>query len=1135
MNIRVQGNGVFSTRPKPAESLFPITNKLIRVMKLTAFLLLLGVLQVSAKSYAQKVTITREPLSIKEVFRQIKQQTGLEFFYNDALLDASELVKVTAVNRPYNEVLDQCLAPKGLTYTLKNNVIIIKRKEVEVLQAAAPVVYEGKVIDSTASPVANATITIKGKQQKVVTTDSKGHFSIQAEAHDVLTVSCVGFVTSTYIVGDPGKTIVILLRASVSELDEMIVQAYGKTTRRLTTSDIAKVSGDEISKQLVTDPITALQGKVPGLEISPQSGYEGGVVKVQLRGRSVVNNNMTSEPLYIVDGVPLTVSEVNPSPNLQGNNSNVSQALSRGIDQNGLSPATGQNMMYSINPADIESIEVLKDADATAIYGSRGANGVILISTKKGKPGKNKADISFSQGITGITRQWNLLNTHDYLAMRREAFKNDGITPTTSNAPELMLFDTTRDFNWQKFLWGGKGKWTNVQAGLSGGTGQTSYRMAAGYNSKSDITTFSGNNGRASFSVNLNTKSLNQRFTVGLSANYSYTFQNQIAVVGLGTQMPDAPPVFDSAGNLNYKAWDQAGVTFPFSVLKQPYNSKTNFLTTNLTLTYTLLKGLVARASLGYNNSTNFQTRETPIASQDTYKNTKVTGTSYFGTNRNNNWIIEPQLEYNTSVGSEGKLNLLVGGTVQDNTTIASMVTGQGYTSDQMLNSISNAVTVTATENYALYKYAGAFARATYNLKNRYILNLNGRRDGSSRFGADSRFGNFWAVGAAWVMSDESWIRSRLPESISFLKLRGSYGVTGSDAVGNYKYLSQWGNLSPVLAGYDSVAALTPQIQPNSNFHWQVNRKTEIGLDIAFLNDKITGSFAYYTNRCDNQLVSFPTPAFSGFSSVVANSPADIRNQGIEATVTAQVMAGKKFSWSASFNIGKNQNKLLNYPHLDLSPYYGRYKIGQSVDNAYVFKYTGVDPLTGQYTFYDANGDGKINSVNNKPTGTGLDDRVATLYLAPKYFGGFTNNFTYKNWQLGLFFSFRKQLGRSGFTYSGTNDNISYYQYNNRWSHPGQTARFSRVTTVATTSDQLYLGSDAVYTDASYIRFQNIALSWSLPANVAKKLGFNGIAASLSAQNIFVLTRFQGGDPDAASVGGMPMTRTGAAGLSFTF
>ena len=774
----------------------------------------------------------------------------------------------------------------------------------------------------------------------------------------------------------------------------------------------------------------------------------------------------------------------------------------------------------------------MKDADATAIYGSRGANGVILINTKKGKSGKNRFGVNFSQGVNFITRKWEMLNTSQYLAMRREAFKNDGITPTAAPgagyAPDLFVADTTRNIDWQEYYWGKLGQWTNAQADYSGGSSQVNFRIGAGYNKSKDITTTSGATSKTSFSVSLNTHSLDNRFNLSLGANYNYTFANLINVSGIATVPPVAPPVYDDQGNLNYVGWKALGLTFPFAGLLQPYSTKANLLNTNLGLSYNILSGLTGRVSLGYNSSDNTSNSYRPLAAQDPTSTGRIASTS-IGINKANNWIIEPQLEYNVSTGL-GRWNVLVGGTVQNNATKSLSVGGQGYTNDALLYSISNAVTVTSTERYGKYKYAGAFGRITYNYDNKYILNVNGRRDGSSRFGAGKQFGNFGSVGAAWILSDETWIRNNVPAVISFIKLRGSYGLTGGDAVGDYQYLSQWGNLQPVLTAYNGVAPLTPQIQSNNDFHWQSNKKAEAGLDLGFMNDHINLQVVYYNNRCNNQLVSFPTPVFTGFGNVTANSPANVQNSGWEFTLNASVIHKKEFDWSTSFNISFNKNKLLSYPLFEQSPFYSSYVIGQSLNNRYVLNYLGIDPQTGLYAFEDHNHDGKITDNNRVQPGTHDDDFYVAINLSPVYMGGMGHQFRYKNWQLSTYFSYKKGMGNNALRgSSGNAANTSLWEYEHRWKNPGDISETPKLTTVVINSS--LTSSNGSWTDASFIRLRTVGLSYNLPDKITRKARLNNLAVSINAQNLFVITKFKGGDPEGSNFGAMPPTRTLTAGI----
>ncbi|OQP52828.1 hypothetical protein A4H97_24320 [Niastella yeongjuensis] len=1109
--------------------------KLLLITALTAFLFFNQLLQAGAFLYSQTVTLSVHDMPLEKVCREIEKQTGYYFVYAKDPDEKKHLISLQVKNELVTSVLQKVFSGLPYSYSVIDKVVVINTVK-RTTPAVPPVTnstmadtmsVQGRVVNRQGEPLVNASVMTSNTKKSTIT-DLKGAFKLKGlNEGDVLLISYAGY--KTQMVSPKKQPLFVVLEVTDNELDKVVVQAYGTTSRRLTTSNIGVVTAKDIEQQRTMNPLLALQGRVAGLEITPQSGYELGPVKVEIRGRNVVNPSFTSDPLYIIDGVPLTIMDVGGTNKISTNGNSVSY----GMDQSKTLFTGGLSPLFNVNTSDIESIEVLKDADATAIYGSRGANGVILITTKKGKPGKNRFGVNFSQGVNFITRKWEMLNTSQYLAMRREAFKNDGITPTaapgTGYAPDLFLADTTRNVDWQEYYWGKKGQWTNAQADYSGGTSQVNFRIGAGYNKSKDITTTSGASSKTSFAVNLNTHSFDNRFNLSLGANYNYTAANLINISGIGTVPPLAPPVYDDQGNLNFIGWKAVGLSFPFAGLLQPYTTNASLLNTSLELRYNILTSLTGRVSLGYNSSDNTSNSYRPFAAQDPTATNRIASTS-MGINKANNWVVEPQLEYNLSTGI-GRWNVLIGGTIQNNATKSLSVGGQGYANDALLYTISNALTVTSTEQYGKYKYAGAFGRITYNYDNKYILNLNGRRDGSSRFGAGKQFGNFGSVGVAWILSDETFIRKNLPGLISFIKLRGSYGLTGSDAVGDYQYLSQWGNLSPILTPYNGVAPLTPQIQSNSNFHWQSNKKAEAGLDLGFINDRINLQVVYYNNRCDNQLVSFPTPTFTGFGTVTANSPANVENSGWEFTLNGSIINKKEFSWNASFNISFNKNKLLSYPLFDQSPFYSKYKIGESLNTLYVLNYLGVDPQTGNYAFEDHNHDGKIIANTQVQPGSHDNDFYVGISLSPAYMGGMGHQFRYKNWQLSTYFSYKKGMGLNSLRgiYGGT-ANSSLWEYNHRWQNPGDISEAPRLTTASTVTN--FGTSSGGMTDASFIRLRTVGLSYNLSDKIARKARLNNLAVNINAQNIFVITKYRGGDPEVTNFSAMPPTRTITAGIS---
>jgi len=1128
MNFTFQvGNPAGAGMSNPPKQLI-IRPQALLIMQLSAFLLLALGLQVSAATYSQTVSFTGKDVPLKTVLASVKKQTGYGVFFEngEAMLQSSAPVTIDLKNVQLEIFLRICLKDQPLEYALEGKTIFIKKKEPVVSLASPPpppgdpiLQIKGRVTNDKGEPLVNANITVKRNGHGTVT-DANGNFYLRnVNSDDVVNVTFIGYKTVSMPIKDR-ISLTVVLSATTNDLDKVVVQAYGTTSQRLATGNIGTVTAEQIARQPVMNPLEALQGQVAGVVVTNASGYASAPIKVEIRGRNTINANFPSDPLYIIDGVPLTIL------NLTGSDSYTGGAT--GVIQSGIqSPAGGQSPFFNINPTDIESITVLKDADATAIYGSRGSNGVILINTKKGKAGKTHFDLSVYSGISQVNRHFQLLNSHQYTAMRKEALANDGLPLDINNAADLVTWDTTRYTDWQKYLWGGLGKYTDVESSLSGGDSRTTFRVAAGYHYQTEILTSSGANQRASLSFNINHKSLNQRFNMGFTGTYTLITSDMIFTPGAITLPPDAPAIFDNKGNLNFSGWAPLNGNYPFGSLLQPYTAKSNLLNSNLVLSYEMTKGLILKTSLGYNNIQSNQTSLTPITSQDPANN--PVGQSSFGYTLLHNFILEPQLEYNNFI-SKGKLNILLGSSIQNNTTNSIQLMGFGYNNDALLTSVINAPVQSSANFSGEYKYEAVFGRINYNWDNKYIINLNTRRDGSSRFGPGRQFGNFGSVGAAWIFSEETLIKKKL-SFLSLGKVRGSYGTTGGDEISDYAFLSQW---SFNRFTYNGVLPLTPLGHTDSTLHWQVNRKLEVAVDLSFLKDRINLEAVWYRNRCSDQLVAFPTPLLTGFTSVTSNSPADVQNTGWEFLLNAEILNEKNFSWSAKFNIGINRNKLIKYPNLSQSPYGGRLIIGQSINIIKLLHFTGIDPQTGLYTFQDKNKDGQI-TVDQ--TGQTTDDRYIHD-LSPKFDGGFTNNFNYKNWQLSVFIYYKKQIGRNALISLDAPGDITNQPTSvlNHWKKEGDIANNPRFTTSPGTSFYNYqIFSDAIYTDASFIRLQNLSLSYTLPQKIIKTHALENCKIYIQGENLFIITKYNGLDPEVQGFTSIPRARTITAGISCNF
>jgi TonB-linked SusC/RagA family outer membrane protein len=1093
--------------------------KTLRIMKLTALLIFLFCLHLSAATYAQ-ITLAENNAPLSKVFRDIRKQSNYQFFYQDELLTNLKKVSVSVNNVSLNQALDISLKDQPLTYTIVGNTVVIKEKEAIPQKnnpALAIIEVTGRVLDEQGQPIPGATVQTKDGKQ-VTITDVKGYFTLKGvAANAIVVITVIGFQRQEVAaVGNMGD---IRMVVANSKLDEVKVIAYGTTTDRLNTGDVSSVSAKEIEEQPVSNPILALEGRVPGMYIVQASGLPGGATQLNVTIRGINSLQNGNYPLYIIDGVPYT-----------------SGTLPSGT-AGGVMDGTSNPFSF-LNPSDIESIDVLKDAGATAIYGSRGANGVVLITTKKGKAGKAQVYFNMQNGFGELGHYMNLLNTSQYLEMRHEAIMNDGAQPTNSDY-DLTLWDTTRNTNWQKVLLGGKAKYSDLQGSVSGGNANTQYLIGVGYHK--ETSPFPGNNfndQKGSLHVNINSTSENKKFNITLSVNYIID-GNQLGQVDLTPYAlalpPDAPPLFNPDGSLNWAPNAQGVSTWPNGVnplafLNEQLNLNTYNLVTNSVISYQLLPGLRIKSSFGYTNMQTNGFGDVPFSAIDPSTWPVSQRFSRFTNNNILSWIIEPQINYTKTI-SKGILTALIGSTIEQNTTTGRVINASGFSSDLLIQDITAATTLTPLSDVNdIYKYNAVFGRLSYNWQDKYLLDLTTRRDGSSRFGPDNRFANFYSVGAGWIFTKENIIQRELP-FLSFGKLRASYGTTGNDQIGDYSYLDLYQNIPNVGIPYQGASGIYPTTIYTPNLQWELTRKFETGLDLGFLKDRILLKASFYLNRSSNQLIAAPLPSITGFTSIEENLPAVIQNKGWEFEVNTINVKSANFRWSSSFNFTTNQNILLSAP-TNLSAYYQQL-VGQQLYSVLVYHELGVNPITGLYEFASSQSG---ETTNPNPA----TDMTVRENLQPKFYGGIENCITYKSLSLDFLFQFVKQKEQDYFnSYGGPAGFIDANQpvsVLSRWQQPGDVTnveRFGENGIIATSITNL-LQSDADYSDGSFIRLKNLSFSWQLPSSLIKKVKMQGARIFIQGQNLLTFTKYQGLDPESGS-GGLPPLRVITFGVQATF
>lgn len=1073
--------------------------------KLICILLLASCMLVSARGIAQKINIQAKGATLAYLLERITDQSGYTLFYEVQDMKTAKKLTVNLVNADIETALRVIFKDQPFGYRIVNKTIAVFEKEkAEVKEKGQPpvapaqekITVKGTVTDKDGKPLPGVTVRIKDTNAGTVT-DEQGRYSIEADGGGIITFSFIGHQTMTMRIGNK-STLNMTMLGNDNIIQETVVKGYYSTSKLLNTGNVSTVKSDVIERQPVSDPMAALIARVPGLFVQQTSGVPGRQFNVLIRGRNSLDNGLA--PLYIVDNIQFDSSPQNSLP--------VSF------------PAGGASSPLNyLNPADIESITVLKDADATAIYGSRGANGVILITTKRGKAEKTQVDVNVYSGFSNIERRVKHMNTEEYLAMRREAFKNDGAVPGTTDHDLNGTWDTTRYTDWQDLIIGGTAPLTEAIVGLSGGNDLTQFRISGTYRTEGTVYPEAFRSSKIGTNFNINHRSVNQRLFANFSGVYTNT-KNHLPhfgfVQGIDRYIllaPNAPAIYNPDGTFNFAKSTFANPLAPFQASSDEKGTTT---IGNLTIEYKILKNLIFKSNFSYNQSDFDQRNIVPLRAQDPdlfpYNTHQILNA------KRSSWNVEPQLTYSNTFGKLD-FDALIGGTLQSARSSSVGMEGLGYSNDEiLLNFTATSIIRPLIASTLRYKYSALYSRVGLNYDNRYVLNVTARRDGSSRFGPGRKFGNFGAVGAAWIVTNEKFMDE--VEWLSLIKLRGSIGATGNDQLGDYKYLDTY---SPITGAYQGVNALVPTQLTNPFYSWERVDKTEYGLELGFLNDRILLTSSFYKNRTKNQLVQYALPSVTGFDRVRQNLPAVIQNTGLEFELSTSNIERKDFSWSTTANITFPRNKLVSYPNIEASSYARRFQVGKPLALFWGYNYLGIDPNTSLYLFEDRNNDGRLSAAS---------DHMAS-FVGQKYYGGITNNFKLNNFQLDFTFQYTRQNGRAyyfngapGFFNGGQgnqvllkNENINLIPYSQ--------SKFENSISVSN-----FVQSTGSIADASFLRLKNISFVWSIPIGEKLRKTLNRFDVYLQGQNLFTVSSYQGFDPENPSTGPLvPSLRTYSAGI----
>jgi TonB-linked SusC/RagA family outer membrane protein len=945
-------------------------------------------------------------------------------------------------------------------------------------------------------------VVVKGTNRGVIT-DLDGKFALEAPNNSTLVFSFIGYKTQEVIFnGQPSLTLV--LEEESKELSEVVVVGYSSVERREITGSITSVKADKFREISLNGIDQALQGQAPGVQVTQSSGTPGGGISVRIRGNTSIS--ASNRPLFIVDGVPVETGSL-------------SLRDFGGQDDNALS---------LVNPNDIESIQILKDASAKAMYGSRGANGVVLIRTKKGNKSMTRINFDVQRGIVNPVKKLKLLNSTQLLQLQREAMTNAGNDPDKAGLTPGITDAVSTD--WLDAIFR-QGIMQQYQLSASGGDENTTYYLSAGYRDEEGVQL---NNRFRRYSLSLNVdRKFTPKLSIGNSLTLAYSINNRVkgdnfldgVYSGALKSLPYYTP-FDESGNLigasspNYPGFPNFNPVG--QALLPRFLSSTAKVLGNLNATYKFTDEFSLRSQVGidYNDVTEDQYESSQTAIGGYLSSVGGQGYGVFSSSKSVSIVTNSVLSFKKKI-SDHDISALAGVEMIQRLAIAGSVTGRLFPSDDFTYITSAGIVDQGSSSRVRSGLLSGFGEGKYSYKDKYLFSLAMRADGSSRFGPGNRFGYFPAISAAWRITEEDFFKS---EVIEDLKLKGSIGFTGNERIGDFQFLGAWSSVP-----YNGTTGVAPNNIANPNLKWETTREINVGIDISLFNGRIQSTAEAYLNKTSDLLFNRPYASTTGFSSVLDNI-GNIQNKGLELGITSVNLDGK-LKWTTELNLSKNINKILFLA--DSVPIYSGYTVegssatnivqqGQPLGTFIGLNFMGVDPATGNAIYEDRNKDGKITN----------DDQMVIGHALPKLTGGLTNRFVFMNFDLNIFFQFSYgnqvlNLTKATLVNSG-NDLTSNQSVDalRRWQKPGDITDIPKYIEGNTFN---HYHSNRLIEDGSYLRLKNIGIGYTLPTKWSDKLMLNRLRIYASGTNILTFTKYSGADPEVSTLDGS----TTAQGIDF--
>ncbi len=1086
---------------KPVGDFYPHTKKLLLIMRLSVLLILIAVFTSTASVYSQatRLTVKMENARLSQVFDAIENQSEFYFFYNRDYFNDDRIVSVDVENKLLDEVLKELLKVEAITWEIFDRNILLKIPEAPLTTAQQEVMQQqrtvsGKVTDSSGLPLPGVTVIVKATTQGTVTNPDGNYSLTNIQKDATLVFSFIGMLTQEIEVGTQ-TSINVEMAVDLIGIEEVVAVGYGTQRKRDIVGSMVSVRADKLENSGSSNVIQALQGSASGILVQRSNGTPGSSGSIRIRGINSIK--ASNSPLIVLDGIPFSGD------------------------------------IGDVNPNDIESIDILKDASASAIYGSKASNGVILITTKRGETGKPTIEFNVSTSFQTPSIKPKLQSAEEYLAFKTEANRAAGLSIEPISV--LSTYEYDQYLKGETIDWYDAatrtGQLNEYQIGISGGNGKFKYYLSGALTDDNGLVIESGYQ-RATLKANLE-NTITNWLTVGNNLLLAETIIDAAQSTGNLYNFSPYAKMFEDDGSYTY--YPMSGDDFLTNVIadnKFTSRDRRGFhFTNNLysIINFPFIKGLTYRLNYGldrgYNNNNIYYPRTVQ-------RGNLVDGEAVKSSDVRNVWTLENILKYNQTFGKH-TLDLTGLYSRASNESSSTSVSAKGFLSDDYLwHNLAAAVNpgVPASGNIKSNLESYMF-RLNYDYKKKYYLTATGRQDGYSAFGVDNKFSFFPSFALAWRLTEEQFLKST--KWIDNLKLRLSYGKTGNQSVSPYSSLSQLRNADHVF-GNNTLSGVKLSSLGNNKLKWESTNSLNLGLDHTILNGKVSGSIDYYDSQTNDLLMNRSIPNMTGFNSVSSNI-GKIRNRGLEFELFANLIGKSEFKWDINLNASYFKNEIVELYGSKKDDIGNRWFIGKPIGVMYDYQFDGIWQLgeeTEAASFGRVPGDAKLKDISGPdgvPDGKYTsNDFTITGYTDPKWIGGITNNFQYKNFNLSIFvYTMQKYDQKLSIPYY----NIARFRiFNiNYWTPENASNEFARPNYKGMPST----GSMGTY-DASFWRIKDINLSYNIPTRLLPEIGINSAKIYANLHDYFLFTKFPLADPETNASQVYPLNKSFRLGIKVT-